>query len=52
MGRPKLPPVIAVKIGKYEHDLAYKLVGFSKETPFRVVFQAMVSKMEVDKRGA
>ena len=50
-GRPKLPPTVVVKVGKEEYVRSYDVVGFSRDTPFRVVFQALVSKAEVAARA-
>jgi hypothetical protein len=46
-GRPPLPESIRVYIAKEDFSKAYDLTGFRMDTPFRVVFQTLVSKAEV-----
>lgn len=46
-GRPRLPRAVMVRISEEDKKLAYKLTGFPVSTPFRVVFQALISKAEV-----
>jgi hypothetical protein len=46
-GRPKLPPVVVVKIAEADHELAYKLLGVPLDTPFREVFHSLIEKVPV-----